>query len=279
MARTITEIESALDSSITTAISNPSSSSFAEWKLWRSIIARSIWVFEGIMDVFKAEIQTTVRTKQPGSFDWYYDRVLEFQGGDDGLGSFQGDDLVMVNGILQYEQPDDTRKIIKKASLRAASGTLAIKVAKKLNENDYQALTSAEQLAFGVYMDNVKYPGTLVNIISQAADLIKYDLQIIYDPVLTISTVQANVKAKLDEYRASLGFDDRFYPFKMVEKVLEAEGVVSVKNNGVSRKAITEEVFTAIDIVYTLAAGYYNYEPLVADGGTSVMTFTSYKSL
>lgn len=278
-ARTIAEIEDAMTASINTAIPNASTSYYAEWKLWRSIIARAIWTFENILYAFKAEIETTIQTKQPGSFEWYQDKIFEFQGTTDSNGNFQGDDLIIIGGVISYQTPDDTKKIIKQASLRASNGVLAVKVAKKLDENNYQALTASEQLAFSIYMDNIKYPGTEIQIISAAADLIKYTLQIIYDPVYTTSTVGANIAAKLNEYRASLGFDDRIYPFKMIDKIMEAEGVVSVKNNGIYRKAAGESVFTAIDITYTLAAGYFNYEKLIADGGTSSLTYTSYKTL
>lgn len=276
MARTIQEIETALDDSISTAITNPSGSNFAEWKLWRSIFARAVWVFEGIMDLFKAEIETTVQTKQPGSFEWYYDKILEFQGAADQSGNFQGDNLLIVNGVIQYENPDTARQIIKRASLRAESGTLAVKVAKKLDEDNFQALTGSEQIAFGLYLDNIKYPGTQTNVISMAADQIKYNLQIVYDPIYTIATVQENVYTKMDEYRESLGFDDRFYPQKFIDKIMEAAGVVSVKRNSVSGYGSATAVWATIDIVYQLESGYFNY---LHGAGDSTLTFTNYKTL
>jgi hypothetical protein len=226
------------------------------------------------MDVFKAEIENTVQTKQPGSYDWYYDRILEFQGANDDSGTFQGDNLIVDNGIVRYETPDTTRRIIKQASLRATGGILAVKVAKNLNENDYQPLNASEQLAFGLYLDNIKYPGTQTNIISMLADEMQYDLEIIYDPIYTIATVEENVLAKMDEYRSSLGFDDRFYPQRLIDKIMEAAGVVSVKRNSVSGYGHSTEEFVTIDIVYQLEAGYFNYDH---DGST--LTFTNFKTL
>lgn len=274
MARTLNEIESALDASISTAIDTPSASQFAEWRLWKSIFARALWVFEGIMDLFKTEIETRVQTKQFGSYDWYYDRILEFQGANDDSGVFQGDTLVVTEtGVLKYETIDPTRRIIKQASLRSVEGILIIKLAKALDAESYQPLNSGEQAAFGLYLENIKYPGTDVSVISMAADLIKYDLEIIYDPIYTVATVEANVLAKLAEYGSSLGFDDRIYPAKMVEKAMEAAGVVAVKRNSVAGYHATIDEWTTIDIVYTLVSGYFNFDEACA------LTFTNFKTL
>ena len=109
-------------------------------------------------------------------------------------------------------------------------------------------------------MDNIKYPGTDITVISQAADKIRFDLDIIYDPIISQAAVQDNIDAKLEEYRNSLGFDDRIFKQKLVEAIMEAEGVVSVKVNSMDGYGSGTAVWTAIDIVRTLEAGYFNYE-------------------
>lgn len=273
MSRTLQEIENSLDGNIAEAIPNASGSQFAEWRIWKNIFARAIWAFEGIMDLFRAEIEGKVQTKQPGTMAWYYDRILEFQGEADDQGNFQGDSLVVVNGVLQYENPDPARRIITQASLRSVSGNLGVKLAKANGELNYQQLSESELLAFGLYLENIKYPGTATTVISLAADLIKYDLEIIYDPVYTTATIDTNVKAKLAEYRKSLGFDDRIYPTKIIDKIMEAEGVVSIKKNSIQGYHATVGVWNEIDIVYTLVSGYFNYD------AASSLTFTNFKTL
>jgi hypothetical protein len=274
MARTIATIEAALDASITGAITSPSASSYAEWKLWRSIFAKAIWAFECILDLFRAEIENTISTKQPGSFDWYYEKVLAFQGVTDDLGTCQGDNLVVKDGIVKYETIDVTRRIVTSASLRAGSGVLAVKVAKDSDtEGMYQALTESEQLALGLYLDNIKYPGTAINVISMDADLVKYSFQIVYDPIYTTETVQTNVKAALETYRASLGFGDTVYANKMIQAIMNATGVVSVKITSLQGYDSVSLAWKTIDIVYTLVSGYFNYDK------ASALTFISYKTL
>lgn len=269
MARSIATIEADLDASISTAISNPSSSMYAEWKLWRSIFARAIWVFETIIDTFKLEVETTVQTKQYASFDWYHDRIMEFQGETLDGGAFQGDNLMVQNGIISYETPDETRRIIRQASLRANNGVLGIKLAKALTETTYQQLTESELVAFNIYFLNIKYPGTRATVVSLPADLVKYNLKIVYDPIYSTATVTTNIQEKLEEYRQSLGFDDRVFLGEMLNFVQAADGVVSVTNNGSSAKGYSDEVFTTIDQYHTLESGYFNYDE------NSALTFTS----
>lgn len=271
MARTLTAIQSSLDESISDVMTNPSSSNYAEWKLWRSIFAAAVWAFEKILDSFKTDVEDIVSSKQPGTFDWYYDRIMEFQGETSG-GVFQGDSLIVENGIISYETVDSTRRIIKKASLRASSGTLAVKVAKEDSSEQLVPLTSSEQLALKNYIDEIKYPGTVINIISLEADSITYNLNIIYDPIYTTATVQENVLAAMETFRSGMGFDDRFYASKFIEAILAADGVKAVKIVSLTGWDITSNSDSDIDIVRTLVAGYFNYNE------ASSLTFTSYKT-
>jgi hypothetical protein len=273
MARTITQIEAALEANINQAIPAPSASKFAEWQLWKSIFARAVWAFEMIMDSFRVEIEAKIQQKQPGSFDWYYDKIMEFQGANDGGGNFQGDDLVVKDGVINYEVPDPARRIIAQCSLSAAVSELAVKIAKRLDASNFQPLTASEQIAFGLYLNNVKYPGTKTNVISMEADKILYDLKIYYNPVYTTATVTANIQAKLEEFRQSMGFNDKIYAFKLLNKIAEAEGVVSVKNTSVKGWGVSAGAYVEIDVVYLLESGYFNYD------AASVLEFINYKTV
>jgi hypothetical protein len=272
MARTITQIETALEANINQAIPAPSGSKYAEWQLWKSIFARAVWAFEMIMDSFRVEIEAKIQQKQPGSFDWYFDKIMEFQGGNDNGGNFQGDDLIVKDGVINYETPNEARRIIAQCSLSAAESELAVKVAKRLDAYNFQPLTVSEQIAFGLYLNNIKYPGTKTNVISMAADSIYYNLDIYYNPVYTTATVMANIKAKLDEFRQSLGFGDRIYSFALLNKASEAEGVMSVKKINLKGTSVSNPQ-AEIDVVYTIEAGYFNYDE------TSILSLINYKTI
>lgn len=275
MARTLTEIRESLGTSLVEVLDgSPSTSHFAEWKIWQNIFAIAIWTFENIMDIFKGEIEILVYSKKVGSMGWYYDRVLEFQGENDPSGVFQGDSLIVNDqGIIQYENIDEGKRIITQAAIAESEGAIIVKVAKDLDESNYQKLEAPEVLAFEVYLDNIHIPGTNINVISQSPDLIKYNLTIYYDPIFTVTTIQANAEENLNEYRTGQGMNDKIYKQKLVEKVLQAEGVVSVGINSIEAKAETDSIFSDIGIVYSVEAGYFNYD------NDSNLTLISYKNL
>ncbi len=258
--RELSEIEQELDDDIVEVFDSPSVSQVAEWRLWRGIWSRAVYSFELILDAFKSEVETLIESKQPGSISWYYDQVMKFQGADDGDG-FMGDNLVVNSyGILEYEKEDSTRCIINQCSLSESDGTLVIKVAKLDSDGLLTSLTYAELLAFSIYINNIKYPGTELNVVTLPADLIYYDINIYYDPIFSTDTITANVLAQLETYKGSLGFDDRVFKQKLGDTILNAEGVVTVKINSLMSKASTDDDFSDIDVVYQLASGYYNYD-------------------
>ena len=279
MARQLTVIEEELETNVNNVFDRPSVSKVAEWKVWKSIFAAAIWAFEKILDLFKTEVENIITQKQPGTIDWYYDKVKAFQGADDGNG-FHADDLVLdESGILRYQVENESRRIIAKASLTDIEGVLAIKVAKQTGTNELGALSSIELNAFSTYMRNIKYPGTEMFITSLQPDLIRYDVNIYYNPVLSESTIQANVLAKLEEFKSSMGFDDKLFQQKLIDYLMNADGVVSVKMNNLYRKASTDTEFVLIDVVYELAAGYFNYQLLDAASEPSVMNLINVNTI
>ena len=272
--RTLEEIENELDTDVADVFTTPSTSQFAEWKLWRSIFAQAVFVFEAILDLFRSEIEDTIQSKQYATKDWYFDRALEFQGGDVG-GTFQGDDLeVDEYGLLVYVTPDADRRIIEKCAITADSGTISFKVAKWLSEaaGTYQELDTDEKTAFGLYIDNIKYPGTETTIISEAADTIKYDLEIIYQPEYSTSGIETELESLADSYRQGLEFNDKFYAQRFIDALLDADGVTSIKITSLEGKEDGGS-YASIDIVYELVAGYFNFD------GTSQFTFTDETTL
>ena len=261
MGRTLAEIQTELETDINAVITTPSTSQFAEWKIWSQIFAQAVFIFEGILDLFKTQIDTTIQSKQPGTKDWYYDRALEFQGGSES-GTFQGDTLIVNDfGQLLYSTTDVTRQIIEQCAIAAAGGTISFKVAKWLVElgGTYQALSADEKTAFGLYIDNIKYPGTTTNIISLAADVIKYDLDIIYQPEYTTSGIGAALLLAADAYRQSLGFEDRFYSQRFIDALLDVEGVTSIEITSLEGK-IAAGSYAAVGVMYEIVAGYFNFD-------------------
>ena len=58
---------------------------------------------------------------------------------------------------------------------------------------------------------------------------------------------------------------------------MEATGVVSVKKNSIEGYSVSDPTPVNIDIVYQLAAGYFNFDD--HEVGNNTLTFTSYKTI
>jgi hypothetical protein len=259
MARTTQEIYDGLAAKREEYIPEISSTSqAAEWRLWLWIFAYGIYLFELVLDVLKSDVETKLATKQAGSLEWYVDKAKAFQ-----LGYSL---TVNTKGILAYAIIDESKQIVKHASVSEQNGGILLKVA-KYDDNDALAplsLTNGEFLQFQRYIENVKFAGTDITVTTLNADVIDYDITVYYDPAYLPEGVNQEVLNRLESFRLELGFDGIFYSSDFVKAILEVTGVKTVKVNSLTG---TQGVnTTAIDVSYSVEAGYFNF------GEASVIT-------
>jgi len=257
MARTLTEIRA----SLVERQPGLSTSATAEWRIWVEIFAYAIYLFEVVMDVFRADVEGQLARKQPGTREWYSEKALAFQNGH----------TLTVDkwGVVGYATVDDAAQIVKRASISEAGGTVTIKVAKinsETNELEPLSLTDGEYLNFQRYMDAVKFAGTAVEYRSLPAYVVDYDINVYYDPLYLPSSVQADVLTALAAFRTAMGFDARLYKSDFVAVVQTVPGVKSVKVNSMTVTP-TEGDIVAVDVVVELDSGYFNF----SEGSTITM--------
>lgn len=249
MARTVSEISASM------VDSQPglSTSSTAEWRIWVSIFAYAIWLFEVVMDVFRADVENQLSKKQPGTREWYSEKALAFQ---------NGHTLTVDSwGVVGYATTDEAAQIVKRASISEAGGTVTIKVAKinsETNELEPLNLTNGEYLNFQRYMDAVKFAGTAVEYRSLPPDLVMYDISVYYDPLYLPGDLETQCIASLQEFRTAMGFDARLYKSDFVNTIQSVAGVKSVKVNAMTVIPNEGDPVT-LDVVEELESGYFNF--------------------
>ncbi len=229
-------------------------SPIAEWKILSEIFVYAIWIFEGIMVSFQTTINETIQAKQPPTLSWWYDVIKNFQ---------KGYELtVNEDGILDYDEEDESAKIIAQALLTedpGASFPFSIKIAKWENEDDrtLQPLSSDELQEFKDYVKSLHPPGISYEIFSGDPDLIKYSISVEYDPKYT--DIAQKVKDALDEYRANVNFTETVYREAMLAKVIS---LPAIKNAYFTDLQAKEDggSYSTIDHSYNLIAGYYEYD-------------------
>ncbi len=251
MARTIDEIKETITSSLETNFTL-STSAAAEWRLWVHCVAYCIYMFEVVLDLFMAEMDSDAEKEVAGSVTWYNQKCYEFQ---------LGHELVFneTTGLLRYATTDESAQVIKIASVNAADNTIYFRVATKNDDGEIIPLTDIELLNFKNYIDAVKFAGTASQVISTDADLVRYGLTIYYNPANPVSAVEESVLAALEEFKTSQKFGGVVYSHKLIEAVTAESGVVAAKLTTFESKSADSESYTDIDTLVYLHAGYFNY--------------------
>lgn len=252
-----------VDSSQTLLNDLTSTSKVAVWRLWAWVMAVVIWTHEKLWVVFRTEVDAIVAAAIPGTARWYREMCLQFQ---------YGDAMMYQNFKFIYNPINPDNRIIARASATEVGGNVLLKVA-KLENNTPQKLTSDELEAFTAYISKIKFAGTYCQIISAEADLLRVDLNVIYDPTIINSNGEqlSNLSVKpveqaISNYLAALPWDGKLLLSALVDAVQQAAGVVDVVINNASAKAYAAANWNPISRYYYTVSGWIindNNYPLI----------------
>ena len=229
-----------------------SASKVAGWRLWTLVVAGVIHAFEVILDLFRAEVDEKTSKITPGTLTWYQQMCLRFQNGYE----LKFD---TKTAELYYDKDDPDAQIIKVAAITEGRNSILLKVAKFDQDGRVTPLDIYELKNFTDYVEAIKFAGLQVDILSIPSDLIRYDIEVYYDPAVPAATVEQNVRQALDDFRVPKSYDAMFYPQRMIEAVLSASGVITAKLNGVQQKKATEEYMEPVGVMAVLWAGFFEY--------------------
>lgn len=251
MARSIGEIEKTITENLDTKFSLSTSSS-AEWLLWVHCFAYCIHLFEITLDLFKSEIEKAAQKAVAGTISWYNDKCYEFQMGY--KLSFNTN-----TGQLEYENYDETARIIKTAAVNTSEDTVIFRVATQDERGAIIPLNNEQLLNFSNYIDAIKFAGTRTSIISTTADSLRYDMTVYYDPVNPSSVIELLVSDALEKFKTSQRFGGIIYRHKFVETITSINGVITVQLDELSKKGAGDTDFANIEAFAYLNAGYFDY--------------------
>lgn len=266
MARTINDIQQSIIADLQTSFPKLSTSRVAEWRLWTYVVAAAIHAFEVILDLFRSEVDELSTRITVGTKRWYGEMCYRFQ---------NGHTLVFdqETSSYRYAEDDPDSRIVKAVAVNEGYKMISIRVAKTDAEGRIVPLSESERKNLADYIDTIHTTGIPTTIVSTTADTIRYNLNVYYDPSASSGAARENVNKALEAFKTSLSFDARFYAQRLVDAVMHAEGVVTVKLMALEHRTSTETDFTPVDVSVELAAGYFEY----ADDNT--LTLTSVKSL
>jgi hypothetical protein len=254
---TLIDLQPAIDNAQTLLTDLNTPSRVANWRLWLFIMSVAIWMHELLWDKFKLEILDIIDKKETGTLRWYRDQALNYQ---------EGYALSYIGTKYTYTTVDEAAKIIKRAATIEANGQVIVKVA-KLVANVITPLDVNELSAFTAYMQQVRFAGTNLAVISRLPDLLRVGTTIYYDPLVLNTNGSLIVNSSvfpahdaINNYISNLPFDGIFLKTAYIDAIQKSVGVITVRQNNMSA-SYGNLPLANIDIDYKTDSGYLIIHP------------------
>lgn len=246
--RTLAEIQAAILAEKDTkpslsGLNNTSPTSI--WRLWVYIVAYAIWIHEQFFANHVAEVETIAARAIAGTARWYQYYALQYQ---------DGYLLEWDNTAFQYKYAtlDTAAQIVKLAAITEnPTGGIIAKVA-KVSGTTPEPLAAPELSAFISYMNEIKFAGTFLAVISENADDIKIYADLYYNGTQLLSNVKVAVESAINSYLSKLPFDGIFQLSKLQDAIQNVPGIVDVSLTLVQAKFGSSSY-------QTLSLDYYPY--------------------
>ena len=254
-----------------TVIKNLSVSLVAVWRLFLWVCAIGIWGLENLIDIFKDEVETTIKDNQYGQLRWYPTVAKQFQ---------LGDQLVWDGTKYIYEIIDTDKQIVTQSAATESSGIITLKVAKGDLPN-IEPLAVSELTSFIYYMkgtnsatanDGIIPAGVNLIIISSESDLLKFAMDLFYDPLIlandgsSLENPSENpVYDAIYDFINTLPFNSIFKVISLVDAIQAVTGIENVVVHNCDAKSAGAGSFT--DVLaetgqqYTTYSGYLRMNP------------------
>jgi hypothetical protein len=216
----------------------------------------AIWSLETLFDLHKADINETIAAMKPHTLRWYSEKSKAFQ-----YGYSLPSDIDVYDNTALTEAQIVASKVVDYAAVVEQDRGLRIKVAKD-NGSDLEPITAAELLSFTAYMQRIKDAGVKITATTSAADALRLELTVRYDPLVLLPTggridgaTSAPVKDGIKIHLKNLPFNGILSVQKLVDAIQVIEGVKDLRVDTVQAK-YGALPFTSINIDYTPDAGY-----------------------
>ncbi len=255
MSRSTQEIKASILTKIeedSTLSALNSTSQTAIYNLFAFVIAQNINFHEQLWDILKAELEEIALESVPGTGNWWKNQILSFQ---------YGDVIQLIDYRPTYTDLDESKRIITRCAVsQESSRRVTLKVAKGSTIETLSALSETELSALKDYVDNIKFVGTVTDVISLNADRLKITANIYYSGQYVSTTVLTNVKDAIGNYLATIPFNGVVNKNKLIDAIQNVSGVNDVDISELKGRAEQDSISSTNASVFTLnyltKAGY-----------------------
>jgi hypothetical protein len=243
-------------------LNSPSQSSL--WNLWAYITAVAINLHEQLWDIFQTEIETIASSAAPGTPQWLRDKTLKFQ-----YSATNPQILQLIDFIPQYTVVDPTLRLVTQCSVKLEGNRIVLlKVAKgtdTLTPLGIETIppntldNNPEINALKTYIENIKFAGTSIQVISLQADRLQVYADVYYDGQYVLGTVKDNVKTAIATYLKNLPFDGLVSNTKLIDAIQAVQGVLDVQLQKLGARAFEQSPLTTTNLVDSYTVLCRNY--------------------
>ncbi len=215
-------------------------------------------ILEQLFDTHKADVNALIATDKTHTAQWYATKATAFQYGC----TVVQDQDYYDNSLLTDAQAAAT-KIVAYAAVTEESDGLNLKVAK--DTGDLVPLTNTEVTAFSAYMKQIKDAGVFLTIISEAADSLKLNAGIVYNPQVldsngvSILDGSTPVADAINTYLKNLPFNGVFAPQDLTDAVQKVDGVIYFTPTYIGVSSDGGATYNPIAVKYIPASGYVRF--------------------
>lgn len=232
-----------------------STSKTSEFNLWMWLFSGVTVIANGVWEERQTEIQTIADSAIPGTERWLQKEILKFQYGD--TLSFDN-----ITAKYFYAVIDATKQIIARCAI-TSQGTISTVKAAKLVSGSPVALSGAELTSLRSFVNQIKWAGMQLLVVSQDADLLNAPMTIYYNGIVPLAVMQAAVEQAYTDYLAALPFNGQYSIIRHIDAIQAVENVNDVVIGVVQAKP-TGGAYLPVVRIYNPAAGYIVKDPGIA---------------
>lgn len=185
------------------------------------VVAAAIWAKDTLFADWLNAVERTADGTRYGTYRWWVNMAKKFQVGDI--------QTSVIDGFVGYETIDESKRIITAATVIQDGRNLTVKVAKSDGNNGLEQLTTDELGQFRAYVQNVKPIGIVVNVESKPAAQVRLVATVRYNAAKSEDEVKQEVEDAVSEYLANLGFGGTLYVSRIIEAIMDIDGVLDVR--------------------------------------------------
>lgn len=182
------------------------------------VVSYVIALKETSLEDWKREVQNVAAETHYGTRAWWVAKAKAWQ---------EGDALTIVDGKVDYERVDATKRVVTAASVNVVGRTLRLKVAKGESGN-LSGLSEAQLESLVGYVEAIKPMGLMVTVTSGGANVLKLYGKVRYSGELMKEDVKQRVKTALNEMLQSLEFGGTLFSGRMIRTIVDVDGVEDV---------------------------------------------------